>query len=72
MIDKFLAGADPAGKGLGGDAKGCITYWGSQMGAANPTAITVESSQWHWYTEGNKVCDCTSNSIVNVRCIKDK
>ena len=72
MIDKFLAGADPAGKGLGSDAKGCIAYWGSEWGGSTPTVITVESSQWHWWSDNNVVCGCTANSVVNVRCIKDK
>ncbi|HBA31616.1 MAG TPA: hypothetical protein DCZ45_13700 [Parabacteroides goldsteinii] len=72
MIDKFLAGADPAGKGLGGDAKGYITYWGNEWLGTNPLSITVESGPWSFYNVDNKYCGCASNSTVNVRCIKNK
>jgi hypothetical protein len=72
MIEKFLAGADPQGIGLGGDAKGLVAYWGSEWGGTNPSSLTVDQSQWSWYIRDGAYCGCTNNSLLNVRCIKDK
>lgn len=73
----FLSGADPKGIGSGSDVKGLVAYWGgndaSSAGYTQRPSLTVDSSQWYWYSNNNSVsCSAPIGDLLNVRCIKDK
>ena len=70
MIEKFLAGGDPNGKGCI-DAPNDVAYWGSSWEGSTPGCIANNEKSYNLYTS-NTYSDAQPNTILNVRCIKNK
>lgn len=71
MIDKFLAGGDPNGKGCN-DAPNDVAYW-SSYSTYTYACIANNFNSYNYYRAGsNNFSDATSGKKLNVRCIKNK